>query len=200
MPKAIPFPTKLRAEIPKEAEKKTTEIDATELLQEKPVVSPKIETKPDISSLLEENPIEQPLVEEKPEITPPKTEYPKDADPENCVKIGGKIIEIKPTKVKYFRNKTASAYGWLKVIPLTEFLTYGKGQLAQLDPNRDSDQILYDFLVAVLDNSQLVRDNYDEMSADDVDRIVKIFGRINHIDEKEEAARKNREAQAAQKH
>ena len=104
------------------------------------------------------------------------------------------MIEIKPTKLKYFRNKTTASYGYIKAIPLTEFLTYDKGVV---DKTRDTDQMLYDFLVAVFDDSQFVRDNYDEMTADDIDRIIKIFGRINHIDEKEEAARKNREAQAA---
>lgn len=112
---------------------------------------------------------------------------------ENCVKLGGKLVEIKPTKLKYFRNKTASIYSVLKVVPLTEFLSYDKGIF---DKERDSDQILLDFLVAVFDNEQLVRDNYDDMTAEDIEKVLEIFGRVNHINEKEEAARKNREAQA----
>ena len=69
----------------------------------------------------------------------------------------------------------------------------------EADKAKEPDQLLFNFLVAVFDSSEFVRDNYDEMTADEVDRIVKIFGRINHIDEKEEAARKNREAQEAKR-
>jgi len=202
MPKAIPFPTKLKEEKPKETTITPADIDRMELEQEQrkkqglPPVTEQIETKPDESALVDTIPEESALVEETPEVSPPKEEFPSDVIKENCIKLKGQLIEIKPTKVKYFRNKTASVYGWLKRIPLTEFLLYQKGQL---EPDRDADQILYDFLVAALDSSELVRDNYDEMTADDVEQIVRIFGRINHIDEKEEAARKNREAQA-QKH
>lgn len=202
MPKAIPFPTKLKDDKPKETTITPADIDRMELEQEerlkkeKPPVTEQIETKPDESALVEKTPEESALVEETPEVSPPKEEFPSDVIKENCVKIRGEIVEIKPTKVKYFRNKTASAYGWLKRVPLTEFLLYQKGQL---EPDRDADQILYDFLVASFDSSEFVRDNYDEMTADDVEQVVKIFGRINHIDEKEEAARKNREAQAQAK-
>ena len=111
---------------------------------------------------------------------------------ENCVKIAGEMVEIKPTKLKYFRNKSASAYSLLNLIPLTEFLAYDKGIF---DQERDSDQILLDFLVAVFDDPELVRKNYDDITADDIEKILQIFGRINHITEKEETARKNREAQ-----
>jgi len=131
-----------------------------------------------------------------PEATPQKEEKPSDVIEENCVTIGGQKIEIKPTKLKYFRNKAASAYGIIKAVPIHELLTFDKGQL---DPTRNADQLLYDFLVATFDDSTFVRNNYDELDADVIDKIVKIFGRINHIDEKEEAARKNREAQAQAK-
>lgn len=112
---------------------------------------------------------------------------------ENCIKLGNTVVEIKPTKLKYFRNKTASIYTVLKAIPLTEFLAYDKGVF---DKERDSDQILLDFLVAVFDDEPIVRENYDNMTTEDMEKIFEIFGRLNHITEKEEAARKNREAQA----
>ena len=136
-------------------------------------------------------------LETTPEVSPEKQEKPSDLLEENCVLVGDQKIEIKPTKLKYFRNKAASAYGIIKAVPLHELLTYGKGVL---DETRDADQLLYDFLVATFDDSTFVREHYDDLDADTIDRIIKIFGRINHIDEKEEAARKNREAQAAQKH
>lgn len=131
----------------------------------------------------------------KKEIPDPKPldkEMPKDVDPENCITIGSQVFEIKPTKLKYFRNRTASIYSVLRVVPLGDFLNYDKGIF---DAKRDSDQLLFDFLVAVFDDSKLVAEHYDEFTADDIERICHIFGRLNHIDEKEEKARKNREAQ-----
>ena len=135
-------------------------------------------------------------VETIPEASPEKQEKPNEVKEENCVTLGDEKIELKPTKLKYFRNKGASAYGVIKAIPLHELLTYGKGVL---DENRDADQLLFDFLVSAFDDSVFVRDHYDDFDAENIDRIVKIFGRINHIDEKEEAARKNKEAQAAKR-
>ena len=136
-------------------------------------------------------------VETIPEASPEKEEKPSNVIEENCVTIGDTKIELKPTKLKYFRNKAASAYGIIRAVPLHELLTYGKGVI---DENRDADQLLYDFLVAAFDDSIFVREHYDDLDADAIDKIVKIFGRINHIDEKEEAARKNKEAQAQAKH
>lgn len=141
-------------------------------------------------------PVESKQLEEIPNASPEKEEMPSDYLEENCVLIANKKIEIKPTKLKYFRNKAASAYSIIKAVPLHELMTYGKGVL---DESRDADQLLYDFLVATFDDSELVRENYDELDAETIERIIKIFGRINHIDEKEEAARKNREAQAQAK-
>ena len=137
-------------------------------------------------------PEESKQLENTPEASPEKEEKPSDFLEENCVLVGENKIEIKPTKLKYFRNKAASAYGIIKVVPLHELLTYGKGVI---DETRDADQLLYDFLVAAFDDPVFVRDHYDDLDADTIDRIVKIFGRVNHIDEKEEIARKNREAQ-----
>ena len=132
-------------------------------------------------------------VTEIPNASPEKEEKPSSVKEENCVMIGDQKIELKPTKLKYFRNKAASAYGIIKAVPLQEALTYGKGVI---DATRDADQLLFDFLVSAFDDSTFVRNNYDNLDADTIDKIVKIFGRINHIDEKEEAARKNKEAQA----
>ena len=191
--------------IPKQSELKelpTQELQPAEqpvelkLLKQQPEESDLISETPVESELIEETPEESKLLEETPEETPPKTEMPSDLKLENCVEIDGQKIEIKPTKLKYFRNKGASAYGIIKAVPIHELLTYGKGVI---DAERDSDQLLYDFLVSVFDDSTFVRDHYDEMDADQVEQILKIFGRINHIDEKEEAARKNREAQAQQR-
>jgi len=162
--------------------------------------TPQVPTPTELSSAqieevpkLKLTPEQSELVEQTPEESPKKVEKPSDVIEENCVIIGKKKIELKPTKLKYFRNKAASAYGIIRSVPLHELLTYEKGII---DERRNADQLLYDFLVAAFDDSLFVRENYDELDADIIDKIVKIFGRINHIDEKEEAARKNREAQA----
>ena len=115
---------------------------------------------------------------------------PAEIDPENCVTINGETIEIHPTKIKYQRNRTAAAYRILEVYPLADVLAWDKGII---DPDRDGDQIVFDFLTAVFDNSKLVARLYDSMTTGDVERILKIFKRLNKIDEKEEAA-KNRAA------
>ena len=47
-------------------------------------------------------------------------ELPKTGNPENTVIIGGQLIEIKPTKLKYQRNRTAAFYKILEVYPLTD--------------------------------------------------------------------------------
>lgn len=143
---------------------------------------------------------EQPSPTEPDKNVPSPSELTKETPPEkpleNCVTIGGELIEIKPTKLKYFRNKMASAYSLLKTIPLNELLSYDSGVI---DATKDADKILFDFLVAVFDDSSFVASHYDDMTADDVEQVFKIFGRLNHIDEKEEALRKNREAQQARR-
>jgi len=181
--KSLPENNIIKTKAPNETILDKQEPNEPALNKERPDETPKLEI------ILEESK----QLEETPEASPQKEEMPSDFIEENCVIVNNKKIEIKPTKLKYFRNKAASAYGIIKAIPLHELLTYGKGLL---DESRDADQLLYDFLVAAFDDSTFVRDNYDELDADTIEKIVKIFGRINHIDEKEEAARKNKEAQA----
>lgn len=176
---------------------KEKELPADELSNKQtPVETDQIPDQPEQTPQLTVIPNKTSEKEVIPNASPEKEEKPSDYLEENCVLIDGQKIEIKPTKLKYFRNKGASGYGIIKAVPLHELLTYEKGVL---DETRDADQLLYDFLVAVFDDSVFVRDHYDDLDADTIDRIVKIFGRINHIDEKEEAARKNREAQAQAK-
>lgn len=201
MAKTIPFPTR-----PKAAPEETMEFqkapDQSDLIQETPEVTAGIETTPRVSRLKQSKPEETKPKEETPEESPgketiPAPSAPKDTTPstleeDNVVYVNDIPIEIKPTKLKYFRNGTVSCYGYLKAIPLTEFLTYEKGVL---NPTKDADQLLFDFLVAAFNDATFVRDNYDEMTAETVEKVIKIFGRLNNIDEKEEAARKNRQAQ-----
>lgn len=184
MPKPLPKVTPIEKEIPEETPKekmpegfkiKINNPEQTEQKQETPETTPEKESMPEESK---------------------EKELPSGLNEENCVVVDGNKIEIKPTKLKYFRNKAASGYGIIKVVPIHELYTYDKGVL---DPNRDADQLVYDFLVAAFNDPIFIRDNYNELDADILDKVVKIFGRINHIDEKEEAARKNKEAQAQAK-
>ena len=182
-PKAIPEETEKKEGLPEEMAQIEKEMQGLQEV-EIPEESKEKEEKPKGSTFLGEIPVESILKDTK----------PSDNIESNCVVVDGQKIEIKPTKLKYFRNKAASGYAIIKAVPLPELLTYEKGVI---DKERDADQLLYDFLVAVFDDSTFVRSHYDEFDADLIDKVCKIFGRVNHIDEKEEAARrKNREAQA----
>lgn len=195
MPK-LPTQTPVKNDLPEEIPKTPVVPDESTIVTSQPEQSTIRKIIPNLTKTVEETPDPSKPIEKNPEVSQPKEEMPSDFNEENCVVVNGHKVEIKPTKLKYFRNKGASAYGIIKAVPLYELLTYDKGVI---DPKRDADQLLYDFLVAVFDDSSFVAANYNEIDADTIDRIVKIFGRINHIDEKEEAARKNREAQAQAK-
>lgn len=110
------------------------------------------------------------------------------------VKVGDEERELRPTKLKFFRSGTVGIYKFLRIIPLNEFISYEAGVF---DPEKSADQLLFEFLVAVFDDEDFVKRNYDEFNADDIEKFVKAFGELNHLDEKEEAARKNREAQVS---
>ena len=110
-------------------------------------------------------------------------ELPKVGNAENTVVIGETLIEIKPTKLKYQRNRTAAFYKLLDVYPLTDIMamdesTFGDG--------RDGDKATMDWLIAATDNEQLIVDNYDEIDTGTIEKILSIFKRVNRIDEKEE--------------
>jgi len=135
-------------------------------------------------------PEEAPLDKDIPQEKDLKAELPPVGNPENTITIGGEQREIKPTKLKYQRNRTAAAYRILDEYPLTDILAVSEGVL---DPERDGDAIVFDFLIAVFDDASFVTRHYDEMTSEDVNRAVQIFKRLNRIDEKEEAA-KNRAA------
>ena len=108
---------------------------------------------------------------------------PQTGNPENTVVIGGVLAEIKPTKLKYQRNRTAIFYRALEMYPLPSILAMGEGAF---DPNRDSDKCLMDWLIAVTDNEPLILANYDEIDTGTVEKLLAIFRRVNKIDEKEE--------------
>lgn len=110
-------------------------------------------------------------------------DLPQVGNPENTVIIGGEPIEIKATKLKYQRNRTATFYRILDLYPLTDVLSMEAGQFGD---ERDGDKAVMDWLIAATDNEKLITDNYDEMDTETIEKILTIFKRVNRIDEKEE--------------
>ena len=157
------------------------------------------------SELNKQLPVESELEKELPEPKELNKELPPTVNPDNVIRLGNQDIEIKPTKLLYQRNRTAAAYRILEIYPLPDVLAMEKGVL---DPDRDGDAIVFDFLTAVFDNkpgapdptgtAKMLKKHYDNMTSEDIDRAVKIFKRLNHIEDKEEAA-KNRAAKGTSK-
>lgn len=164
----------------------------TETSKDMPAVSEEVKELPETSELNKDMPEEKVLDKELPPVL----------NPENVIRLGDQDFEIKATKLLYQRNRTAAAYRILEIYPLPDILAMDKGIL---DPERDGDAIVFDFLVSVFDNkpgapdpvgtAEMLRKYYDSMTSEDIDRAVKIYKRLNHIEDKEEAA-KNRAAKA----
>ena len=125
----------------------------------------------------------------------PQKELPAVGSPENTVTIGGKLIEIKPMKLKYIRNRTAAFRMLIEQFPLSYILAMDRTSFGD---GRDGDKALYDWLVAVTDNEELIRENYDEIDSETIYRLLAIHRRIEKIDELE-AKLKNAETPGATK-
>lgn len=110
-------------------------------------------------------------------------ELPDVGNPENTVLIGDTLVEIKPTKLKYHRNNVASFYKIVEIVPLPDIMSMGSNAFGD---GRDGDKALMDWLIAVVDDEQLIVDNYNEMNTETIEKILAIFKRVNKIDEKEE--------------
>ena len=110
-------------------------------------------------------------------------ELPSVGNSENTVTIGGQLIEIKPTKLKYQRNRTAAFYKLLDLYPLIDILAMEAGSFGD---DRDGDKAVMDWLIAATDNEQLIVDNYDEIDTGIIEKVLSIFKRVNRIEEKEE--------------
>lgn len=101
--------------------------------------------------------------------------------PENTVVIGGQMIEIKPMKLKYVRNRTAAFRHILEMYPLSDILAMEN----KFGDGRDGDKALYDWLVAVTDNEDLIRENYNEIDTGVIYQLLAINRRIEKVDEME---------------
>lgn len=129
-------------------------------------------------------PVPEPTPKEVP--VPPVTEkeipLPPVGDERNLVQFGRDLIEIKPTKLKYQRDRTAEFYRALKQMPLVDILSLPDGTI---DPERSSDKMLFDWLIAVTDNAKLVAANYDSLDTETIYKLLEIFCRLNHIEDNE---------------
>lgn len=123
-----------------------------------------------------------PVVYEEAQASP----MPPVGNPENIVTIGGKQIEIKPTKVRYQRDRSAMFYKALDLYPLADILSTDAGVF---DEVRSGDKCVMDWLIAVTDDPKLIVDNYNDMDTSVIENLLVIFKRLNHIDEKEQKAK-----------
>lgn len=108
---------------------------------------------------------------------------PQIGSPENSILIGDTLVEVKPTKLKYQRNRTAAFYKMLEVYPLADILAMEAGAFGD---DRDGDKALMDWLIAVLDDEKLVTENYDRLDTGVIEQLLAVFRRVNRIDEKEQ--------------
>lgn len=112
---------------------------------------------------------------------------PQVGDPVNTIQFGDVMIELKPTKIKYQRDRTAAFYRLLRQMPLIDILALQDGIL---DPERSSDKMLFDWLIAVTDDPKIVTANYDKLDSETIYKALEIFCRLNHIPEDEEKKHK----------
>ena len=150
--------------------------------RKKPVVTENVKETPAVTTEAKELPYAGSPQKEVPEVTRKLKEPPIKGVPENMIMIGGRMIEIKPTKVKYQRDRTAAFYRILELYPLIDILgmdntSFGDG--------RDGDKAVFDWLIAVTDDPDLITECYDEIDTDTVEKLMSIFRRVNKIEEKE---------------
>lgn len=79
----------------------------------------------------------------------------------------------------------------MDVYSLPEILAMDKEAIG--DEERDGDKCVFDWLIAVTDDPEMIKENYDSLDSEVIEKMLLIFKRLNHIDEKEEK-RKNLQA------
>lgn len=136
-----------------------------------------METDQAILERLKKNPptpnVEKAVAVEKP--------LPDLIDENNCITIDGKLIEIKPTLLKYFRNNSVSFYRVLDNIPLPEIF-----MMTEERNGVNGDEAVLTFVSAVLDDAKLAKRIYNNLDGEQLMRMVEIFKRLNGISDKEE--------------
>ena len=119
---------------------------------------------------------------ETPKVTEKKKAPPQTGTPENMIMFGDKMIEIKPTCVKYQRDRTAAFYRILEMYPLVDILGMEAGSFGD---ERDGDKAVFDWLIAMTNDPELVKENYDKLTTETIEKLLSINRRVNKIDEKE---------------
>lgn len=104
--------------------------------------------------------------------------------PEYYIEVDGKIIEIKPTKLHYFRNNSVALYKLLDTIPLPDLFRFTEER-----NGLDGDAAVLTFISAVLDDARLAKRIYDKMDAATLMDLVEIFKKVNKIDVREEKSK-----------
>ena len=135
---------------------------------------------PEVSQTNKELPDAAQETKELPDAKQNTKALPISENPENTIVIGDALVEIKPTKLRYQRNNTFNFYKILETYPLIDILNMDIGD------GRDGDKAVMDWLIAVFDDEEFVREHYDEMDTGTIEKLITITRRVNHIDEKEE--------------
>ncbi len=138
---------------------------------------------PEVDYITKETPTTESTAKPMPDSKTKTKSLPAIGNPENTVIIGGRPIEIKATKLKYQRNRTATFYRILDLYPLTDILAMDAGQFGD---ERDGDKAVMDWLIAATDDEKLITENYDDMDTETIEKILMIFKRVNRITEKDE--------------
>ena len=141
----------------------------------------KIKTMPVATQPEKEIPESDVVQREMPEPGMVISDIPSIGIPENTVTIGGRLIEIKPMKLKYVRNRTAAFRHILELYPLSDILAMDK----EFGDGRDGDKALMDWLIAVTDDEELITENYNDIDSDTIYKLLAIHRRIEKVDELE---------------
>lgn len=115
-------------------------------------------------------------------------EMPIAGNPANTVFFNGKLREIKPTKLKYFRSNTAGFYSLIEQAGLANVFSWPGGIIPGDD--RDGDKMVFDWLMAVFDEQKFVDENYNDATTEEFLETIKVFKKVNKLD-KQEQERKN---------
>ena len=123
-----------------------------------------------------------------------KKEAPKEKQNDNVIKLSNnRVLEIKPTKIKYFKNGDYNVYRVIKKIGVANLLQYADGL-----------ELIYIFMTAVFDKpykkietkdengnytNSYEFDEYilemvdDELTVDEVNKIIETSLKVNGIQE-----------------
>jgi hypothetical protein len=154
----------------------------TEEAKKLPDVNTEEKTAPEVSETAVAAPEAGVAAKEVPNVTPITKKPPMREKPENTVLIGDTLVEIKPTLMRYQRDRTAAFYRIMELYPLIDILGMDASNFGD---GRDGDKCVFDWLIAVTNDPDLIKENYDKLDTETIEKMLAIFRRVNKIDEKE---------------